>query len=704
MRNYALDTKMLPKVWITWASTKNKQFDQRHWLNCQTGKKKNKPEPWMYYEDERSLSWAWGRDYGGRIQCGTYGSNTEKMWVKSGSTVRYAYAKYHADIDCLEVAAVGIDTSRKVEPHPWHFLGDRFFIGKDKRVRNQNGTYIDSRIRVYEHHTAWSTVEMLRMLLRLAAVKGFVDEFKKFIGEESYTIGNGAVEIIHSAWQLQRWYETVQKVKSKGKQQKLTDDLTSIELSDSSDFAEKYPVVDDDGTSYGRVISGIVYYEKVNDDWHVLRQFKRINEHELKEQQRVYICNNGNVRVTSYNGKYWIPSKYISSGGWYGARCYLANTDEAIANCDRIKYILMASPDNVSIGKVVDFLVASLRFPEIEQIAKLGYVDQMLSIVSGHQIKADLKHMFGGHYNEKEKNILRKVGMTKHQFDTYMSAQDGGYYNNYRCKAIQSMRTIFGDEMIHLDNASFDKYFRACINLHRSFWRTLDSYTATIGVDSARFFKNMVRLNEKQENVFQILHDTLNAYTALEYGTAPEIDWYFDDVSDLNRAHDAITELNRIQMAERRARYSIAEAERNKQNEEKRAKIDERRKKFEYEDNKYIIRLPKDLGEIVKEGAAQRICIGGYTFRHAEGNTNIFFLRKKDDADAPFYAIEMGNDKNIRQIHGYCNKWLGNDPDAIPTVVRWLRIHGIKCDEKILTCKATGYGRVNDYVPMPVVD
>ena len=40
MRNYALDTKLLPKVWITWESTKNGEFDKRHWLNCQTGKKK----------------------------------------------------------------------------------------------------------------------------------------------------------------------------------------------------------------------------------------------------------------------------------------------------------------------------------------------------------------------------------------------------------------------------------------------------------------------------------------------------------------------------------------------------------------------------------------------------------------------------------------------------------------------------------------
>jgi hypothetical protein len=348
---------------------------------------------------------------------------------------------------------------------------------------------------------------------------------------------------------------------------------------------------------------------------------------------------------------------------------------------------------------MVDYLVASIRFPEIEQISKLGYTNQMLDIVGSHQIKAALKHMFGGHYDDKEKNILRKVGMTKHQFDAYMSTS-----GNTRRKAMENMRIIFGDSWAHLDNASFDKYFNGCVQMARYFWYSIDNYAYMIHVDANKFFKNLVRLYEKRDTVFQIVNDAINLYRQLTYGTAPDIDWYFDDVSDLVRAHDALVELRNIQLEERRVRQTIADEERNRQNEEKRAKIDEKRKALEYEDDNYIIRLPKNLAEIVREGSMQRICIGGYTGSHADGRTNIFFLRKKASEDAPFYAIEMGNDKSIRQIHGFGNKWLGNDPDAIPTVVRWLRKNGIACDEKILTCKATGYGRVNDYVDMPIVD
>jgi hypothetical protein len=193
-------------------------------------------------------------------------------------------------------------------------------------------------------------------------------------------------------------------------------------------------------------------------------------------------------------------------------------------------------------------------------------------------------------------------------------------------------------------------------------------------------------------------------YKSLNLGTQPAINWYFNDLSDLTRAHDAITELRRIQDVERRAIWDPNYKERLKKEEERRIKLDKERKKYEYEDDKYIIRLPKDGAEIVSEGSTQHICIGGYVSRHSTGGTNLFFLREKEVESLPFYAIEMDNAKNIVQIHGFGNKWLGNNPEAIPTVIRWLRKNGINCDDKILTCKAKGYGSTNDYVPMPVVD
>lgn len=695
MRNYVLDTTLLPKVWITWESKKGGHFDKRNWLNCQTGKKKNTPEPWMYYTREGDL-YRYHRDVpDGQIVFGINYStrDADKIWVAAGSNVRYAYAKYHADIDRLEVAAVGISTKRSEGSRKWHFLGDRFFIGKDKSIINQNGQSVTAHLYLYKDHTAYTPKEFVSMLLRLNTNQNFINEFKRFIGGNCFIIGNGTNVSIEYPWHFMKWFTTSRKVIGKGTQHQLVEELTAIELTDASDFAKKYPIKNVDNAYGYYEIPGIVYFEKVNDEWDVLRAFGRTYTHSIYEKWRVYIDKKDRTRIVSKGSDGWIPSRQEHS--YY--RYNIVNMDEAIANCNRIKYIL-TSTDKIDERRTVEFLVTALRFPEIEQIVKLGFATSISGIVTSHTPKADLKDLFGGYYVEKEKNILRKVGMTKYQFDKYMSMAD-----YYKRNALSQMRDFFGNDLSHLDNNSFDKYFNAFGSMSREFW-SRRSFAQRLQIDEKRFIKNMVRLYDKNSNVFGILNDTVNAYSYLNAASRPEIDWYFDDVSDLVRAHDALTELRRIEEAERRAMWDLKEAERRKKEDEKREKVDKERKQYEYEDDKYIIRLPKDLNEIIREGNIQHICIGGYTSRHAMGQTNLFFLREKSNPDVPFYAIEMNTYKSIVQIHGSCNKWLGNNPEAIPTVIRWLRKNGISCSDKILTCKAKGYGSVNDYVPMPVVD
>jgi hypothetical protein len=278
------------------------------------------------------------------------------------------------------------------------------------------------------------------------------------------------------------------------------------------------------------------------------------------------------------------------------------------------------------------------------------------------------------------------------------------YYGGKCATALKEMRKLFGDGLAHLDNVSFDKYYDGFIQINPNWGRGAFYQIEGMNIDRSKFIKNIFRLAEKHHNVYTVINDTLSAYHRLNTGTQPEINWYFDSYSDVVRAHNAIDDIRRAQDAERRAMWDMSYAERLKKEEEKRAKLDEKRKEYEYEDDTYVIRLPKDSNEIIREGDRQHICIGGYTSSHAYGRTNLFFLRRKSEPDEPFYAIEMDTTKRIVQIHGFGNSWLGNHPEAIPTVVRWLRKNGIQCNEKILTCKAKGYSAINDYVPMPVVD
>ena len=677
MKKTTIDASLLPNVWLTWETTKGEFY-----LNCKTGKKHSKAPAFTsqrYYGPKYALR-------------------------NSGSNPRYAYAKYHKDIQRLELAEVTLDTTRKEEPKVWKYAGNKYFLGKDKSVLDENGEVVTSNFVMSRYHSGRNFAEFLSMFYRISYFNNVVGEFKKFLDSDTYTISSGRVVNVASAWHIQEWYKTSQKVRKSGKQQKLTDKITAMQVCDIDEISAKYPpVVTYDIYGYCKRQPGVIYFERLQDGWSVLRVFNRnYGTNDLCESERMYINDDGTNRIVIKSKDTWVPAK--QRNGW-SSYCFV-NAEEAIQQCNRLKYIWPLVETQES-NQIKGSLMTILRFPEVEQMISLGYKTTAKAILNSDTPMADLKYLFGGYYKEREKSILRKAGMTKPQLDRYIDLLNSrnDYNATRKCHyALAELRKWFGDDLTHLDVETFNKYCKAFVLMQSHWGGKLYPQTEYMHIDKQKFIKNAIRLGEKHENVYRVLNDTLDRYNALNTGTRPEINWYFDSYSDVVRAHDAIDELKRAQDAERRALYDMEYAARMKKEEEKRKKLDEERKQYEYEDDNYLIRLPNDSNEIVREGDRQRICIGGYTTRHALGQTNLFFLREKSDPSTPFYAIEMNNNKVIEQIHGYCNSWLGNHPEAIPTVVRWLRKNGIKCDQKILTCKAKGYGMTNDYVPMPVVD
>lgn len=675
MKKTTIDATLLPKAYLTWETTKD-QFI----LDCATGIKQTVTE------------FRAANPYDSRDKSSVY--------FNSGSKPRYAYAKYHADIERLELAEVTLDTKRTLQVHEWKYAGNKYFLGKDKSVVDENGNVCTSAFNLSQYHVGRNFGCFLGFYYRLQNFKA-VEEFKKFLGSDTYCVGSGRVVNVCWTWHIQEWYKTSQKVKGKGKEQKLVEKLTAMPISDATWLAEKYPVIEENHRSYYSSYSiytpNILYFERLTDGWSVLRMFSRGNDGgNFKEIERMYLHDDGTNRIASPSKDGWCTAK----ANEYWSRYQFVNKEEAMQKCNRMKYIVpLIDCDDT---KVKNTLVTALRFPEVEQFIRLGYRDFAYEIARSQTPRADMKNAFG-YYNEKEKSLLRKVGMTKYQFDTVMD-RVANNRSHYTRSAIKVMREFFDTDFVHLDNATFDKYFVAFESLCRMSWgEPFRNLRHIEGIDRKRFIKNAVRLGESENSIYGVINDTINDYVRLNMGTHPEIDWYFDSRSDVVRAHDAIGELKRAQDAERRAVYDTREAERLKREEKKRIELDEKRKSYEYEDDNFIIRLPKDGNEIVREGSIQRICIGGYVSRHSTGGTNLFFLRRKSEPETPFYAIEMNNTKSIIQIHGCCNRWLGNNPEAIPTVIRWLRKNKIHCDEKILTCASTGYGATAEYVPMPVV-
>jgi hypothetical protein len=673
MKTTTIDLSILPEMWLNWETTKG-----RFYLDCKTGQKyTEKPEALNKYR------------YRGNVRL-----------INSGSQPRFAYAKYHEDIERLELAEITMETTRKEEAKQWKYVGNKYFLGKDKSVVDENGNTVTSNFYLSRYHRSNDFKGFLSMFYRIE-IPSNVSEFKKFLGSDTYVVGSGRMVNVSYCWHIQEWYKTTQKVRGKGKQQKLTDELIEMGVEDVDDIILSRMKEDSFIDVYGGYYNpSALYYERLDDGWSVLRHFKLFGENQVKEVERMYIHDDGGNRIVTPSKDGWVPAKQTQS---YNSVKFI-NRYEAMNQCDRLKYIvpILCEESDTSFRNC---LISVLRFPALEQMISLGHKKMSVKIARSNTPKADLSALFGGYYNEREKSIYKKAGMNRHQFTTHMMQveADGVYYG--RASAVlKEMRDVFGNGFVHLDNTTFDKYYYAFRGMMQGYRNAIYPQLKQLDIDREKFIRNAIRLGDKNRNVYNLLNDTLNQYMRLNTGTEPEINWFFDSYSDVVRAHNAIDELQRAQQEERRAMWDMAEAERRKKEEAKRIKLDEERKKWEYEDSDYIIRLPKDLSEIVSEGSKQRICIGGYTTRHAMGDTNIFFLRRKKELDAPFYAIEVNKYKEVVQIHGYCNMWLGNNPEAIPTVIRWLRKNGFKCKKEILTCTAKGYCSVNHYVPMPVVD
>lgn len=61
-----------------------------------------------------------------------------------------------------------------------------------------------------------------------------------------------------------------------------------------------------------------------------------------------------------------------------------------------------------------------------------------------------------------------------------------------------------------------------------------------------------------------------------------------------------------------------------------------------------ILVVPKNGDEIRAEGEALNHCVGGYVGRVARGETNIFFVRKEDAPNKPYFTLEYNNNHVVQ--------------------------------------------------------
>lgn len=79
----------------------------------------------------------------------------------------------------------------------------------------------------------------------------------------------------------------------------------------------------------------------------------------------------------------------------------------------------------------------------------------------------------------------------------------------------------------------------------------------------------------------------------------------------------------------------------------------------QYEKDGFCIRLPQLRSDLTSEGQSLHHCVGGETYykRHIAGESLIYFIRKTEKPEIPFFTMELRmDDLRIMQLYGYRDK------------------------------------------------
>ena len=615
--------------------------------------------------------------------------------------------------DILEVAYVAMsDGSRgkEGEIRKWVYRGDhrgvygtlyrRYFINKaDMKPYNVNG----ERIHTEEdgrYYNKWLVRELnsITSYGRLEPAR-LSETLKEFTGIESANIGwrGGNIRMEH-LWTL----SLLIKKTTERKRSDLSIKLAEYVLPEKEyeNNTVEFEIVDD---TYA------VFRMFVADDHYDYTQRRYITDGKAKERCRVFISDAGKPSVLEkkIGSKEWnVVSKSIDSIMWYRNNGEKVGFDK-LTEWKPLKWNLdVVLDDKASAIATVKAFVDVLRHPIVEKLYKMGYTHLAKHLIGG-EINATLKEMFFLEKINEKKNVYKALGVNKYVLeivDSYYNRSIG--HSGNRQISVRDLKEIFGkNDISDLSKETIDMYSDGIAKCGWRGWQDLigksryyydrTRFANTVTDADRRLLEKLFRLEKTEEGIINAYGDSRGIYSRLMAENRPEIDWTdFRHLADVVNLHDNLQALMNVQEAEQRRLREMKDEERRKELEKKFKKLQEDRiEKFECVGEDYSIVVPHNLSEITSEGQTLRHCVGGYLERHAQGNTNIVFLRKNSDPDTSFYTIEVTPNDYVEQIHGMCNCWLGNNPDAISFVWKWINDRGLRCEKYKLLNTGAGYGR-----------
>ena len=339
---------------------------------------------------------------------------------------------------------------------------------------------------------------------------------------------------------------------------------------------------------------------------------------------------------------------------------------------------------------------------DVARIAKNKYAEQ-LAAIGCYSVAATLANVYGSTdmlYTQFRSNVSDAKGKTVFQWlkitpeqvrmiEKYRveTEERSGYHN--RNSIVGTLKEIFDDQLSSYGNA----IEKAIPYANDPPYVIIAPYVALV--------KRMCKIDTTVQT--QLVKDTacMLSRIAIDENGVP-FDWHKEikeikSDNDLGNLHNRCVRIQNVLAARRRA--NADQVEREEEANYIARFLTKLQKTYEYENEHFMIVVPKCRNDIITEGACLRHCVAGYAGRHICRTTTILFVRKKEEPDVPFYTIEVDINNAVVQVHGMYNKWIGNDPDAARFVWHWAKDKEVRLDERIVLNTGAGYTRSAKYLP-----
>ena len=321
--------------------------------------------------------------------------------------------------------------------------------------------------------------------------------------------------------------------------------------------------------------------------------------------------------------------------------------------------------------------------PIIEQLYKSTLKDYTAAIIKNLKSKRrDFDKL--GKINLKEKSLFKKLGLNKYQFEKLPSCIDKPKFNLEYIKYVLDPNSDGGEycynypsndfiDISSIDNKTFDVVLKSFVEndyYGDYLYQILCSIKQNFGMSAIVKFceKGLDKKTVENYSAFTLFTDYMEMIKQVKQSLYKELirhsTPFYNDVDDLRNQHNLLSESFKLENDKKEAEALKANLERFKD--------------LVFEDDTYKIILPKNASDFVAEGNKLHHCVASFTKKVAYGQTNVMFIRKKEEIDEPFFTVEIQNDKTIRQIHGFGNRNVDTEPGLDKFVKKWISAKKLK--------------------------